>query len=253
MRWGRADLMRELLGKMYAREDLAAAVAVAATTAAAAGGLRMPPQRGRPAAAEAVAEAVQCALQCALEQRRVAIVALLLSHRASLSQVNLPALYTCASVSDATAAALATSASLTTLRSCPVNVRSSSAEEQRQMYEEGVLPFLVSNACTSSPRRPPSSSHRYEEGVLPFLASLVPSYEDAWVARGRQVCSSEVTTCLACKRSPRRPYFPTGALFRRLCMERRGGRVGSRVSALAAHGNSGGSDSPLIDSPLIGL
>ena len=226
MRWGRADLMRELLGKMYAREDLAAAVAVAATTAAAAGGLRMPPQRGRPAAAEAVAEAVQCALQCALEQRRVAIVALLLSHRASLSQVNLPALYTCASVSDATAAALATSASLTTLRSCPVNVRSSSAEEQRQMYEEG---------------------------VLPFLASLVPSYEDAWVARGRQVCSSEVTTCLACKRSPRRPYFPTGALFRRLCMERRGGRVGSRVSALAAHGNSGGSDSPLIDSPLIGL
>jgi hypothetical protein len=88
VRWGRADLMRELLGKMYAREDLAAAVAVAATTAAAAGGLRMPPQRGRPAAAEAVAEAVQCALQCALEQRRVAIVALLLSHRASLSQVN---------------------------------------------------------------------------------------------------------------------------------------------------------------------
>ena len=165
MRWGRADLMRELLGKMYAREDLAAAVAVAATTAAAAGGLRMPPQRGRPAAAEAVAEAVQCALQCALEQRRVTIVALLLSHRASLSQVNLPALYTCASVSDATAAALATSASLTTLRSCPVNVRSSSAEEQRQMYEEGVLPFLV---------------------------SLVPSYEDAWVARGRQVRSSDV-------------------------------------------------------------
>ena len=165
MRWGRADLMRELLGKMYAREDLAAAVAVAATTAAAAGGLRTPPQRGRPAAAEAVAEAVQCALQCALEQRRVTIVALLLSHRASLSQVNLPALYTCASVSDATAAALATSASLTTLRSCPVNVRSSSAEEQRQMYEEGVLPFLV---------------------------SLVPSYEDAWVARGRQVRSSDV-------------------------------------------------------------
>ena len=165
VRWGRADLMRELLGKMYAREDLAAAVAVAATTAAAAGGLRTPPQRGRPAAAEAVAEAVQCALQCALEQRRVTIVALLLSHRASLSQVNLPALYTCASVSDATAAALATSASLTTLRSCPVNVRSSSAEEQRQMYEEGVLPFLV---------------------------SLVPSYEDAWVARGRQVRSSDV-------------------------------------------------------------
>jgi hypothetical protein len=163
VRWGRADLMRELLGKMYAREDLAAAVAVAATTAAAAGGLRMPPQRGRPAAAEAVAEAVQCALQCALEQRRVAIVALLLSHRASLSQVNLPALYTCASVSDATAAALATSASLTTLRSCPVNVRSSSAEEQRQMYE-GVLPFLVSNACTSSPRRPPSSSPQVRGG-----------------------------------------------------------------------------------------
>ena len=121
-------------------------------------------ERGRPAAAEAVAEAVQCALQCALEQRRVAIVALLLSHRASLSQVNLPALYTCASVSDATAAALATSASLTTLRSCPVNVRSSSAEEQRQMYEEGVLPFLVSNACTSSPRRPHSSSPQVRGG-----------------------------------------------------------------------------------------
>ena len=62
MRWGRADLMRELLGKMYAREDLAAAVAVAATTAAAAGGLRMPPQRGRPAAAEAVADRLESAL-----------------------------------------------------------------------------------------------------------------------------------------------------------------------------------------------
>ena len=194
VRWGRADLMRELLGKMYAREDLAAAVAVAATTAAAAGGLRTPPQRGRPAAAEAVAEAVQCALQCALEQRRVTIVALLLSHRASLSQVNLPALYTCASVSDATAAALATSASLTTLRSCPVNVRSSSAEEQRQMYEEGVLPFLVSCRMHEYAHHGalPPLPHRYEEGVLPFLVSLVPSYEDAWVARGRQVRSSDV-------------------------------------------------------------
>ena len=40
------------------------------------------------------------------------IVALLLSHRASLSQVSLPGSFTCASVSDATSAALTTSAYL---------------------------------------------------------------------------------------------------------------------------------------------
>jgi hypothetical protein len=96
-----------------AREDLSAAVAVAATTAAAEiVAFECLLERGRPAAAEAVAEAVQCALQCALEQRCVAIVALLLSRRASLSQVSLPGLFTCASVSDATSAALTTSAYL---------------------------------------------------------------------------------------------------------------------------------------------
>ncbi len=266
VQWGRADVMRELLGKMYAREDEAAAAAAAAAAAgatsqhqqqeeerlqmaalAAAGlhasahhGATPPPEGGdedgldvighRPSvetvlqgdpasaaleaiemrsrpAAEAVAEAVQCALQCALEQRRVDIVALLLSHRASLSQVrppgrqprsdpdcpactrvcvrlpsaalgvpsdrallcsrlpscsppqvNLPALYTCASVSEATAAALATSASLTALRTRPINVRSRSAEEQRQLYEEGVLPFLVALVPSYAPPPPPPSS-----------------------------------------------------------------------------------------------
>ena len=62
------------------------------------------------------------------------------------------------------------------------------------MYEEGVLPFLVSCRMHEYAHHGalPPLPHRYEEGVLPFLVSLVPSYEDAWVARGRQVRSSDV-------------------------------------------------------------
>jgi len=113
VRWGRAGLMRELLGKTRARARICQRPwRWPQPRQQRQGAFECLLERGRPAAAEAVAEAVQCALQCALEQRCVAIDALLLSRRASLSQVSLPGLFTCASVSDATSAALTTSAYL---------------------------------------------------------------------------------------------------------------------------------------------
>jgi hypothetical protein len=95
-----------------AREDLSAALAVAATTAAAAGGLRMP-SRERPACCGR-GSGGGCPVCIAVHPR-----AEMCRHRrsapvsSSLSQPGqLTGLFTCASVSDATSAALTTSAYL---------------------------------------------------------------------------------------------------------------------------------------------
>jgi len=216
VRWGRADLMRELLGKMCAREDLSAAVAVAATTAAAAGGLRMPsPARpaccgrggggGCPVCIAVRPRAETC------RHRRSAPVSSSLSqpgqltgpvhlcqcerrHRGSARHLGVPH----------DTAQLPRERPLELSRRPMPDVRGGRASISfvECMHKLAMAPYPVARGRTCGP----------------LLGSLEPSYEDAWVVRVWQVGSWDV-----------------------FVWRRRGGRVGSHVSAFQpAHSITGG-------------
>ena len=171
--WDRVDLVREIIGKLHAREEAAAgAVTTGASSRNGGGGGSLDGEGAADGASEAraaeqggdgalregsAALEVQRALQLALEHQRVAIVEVLLTHGASLPHVNLVALY---ASSDALA-----SPALAPLRALPANLRALDAKEQQALYERH---------------------------VVPFLARLVPTYEQAFAARMRALRSSDV-------------------------------------------------------------
>ena len=296
VQWDRADVMRELIGRMHAREDATAdalADAPPALSSISSGidydegaersaivapfhrGSNETVVRGDPAsldgtemgarpAAQAVHEAVQCALQCALELQRVEIVALLLSHRASLSQVptplakdhphdnhsqltsphppshpqvNLVALYTCALVSEATASAFATSESLTALRARPMNVRRRPPEEAARLDcpldcpdRPWMAPWMTPWIAPLLSSRSPLNRHS-TAGTEPLGRGA------ARPLRGGRGALPRLLAAVVRRRL--RGAWQADPLVGRLLVERRRGRVGAREHAVAAHDQPG--------------